>query len=1802
MFRNFSEALGAWSGWVIDQAAKEVVLRGGGGSDRDAPRGQTERFQTASGSGTGAACVVGVSPFDPINDTVLLTTITVQTGGNVSSSNVYNNVRIKNATTGFYLGIGTQSVRDASNALIFRMGLFNSGNENGTISLTDSSGATQYFLNMNGLTSGSGSFISPRIKRNTDNTFTIASDNTYRLLLEPAPNNTLKLSNIGMTYVFTKIACGDGHIIGLASDGKMYAWGSNQFGQLGTNARITNVMYDTPAVVAGNLGGITDIACGKEFSAAISNGRIYTWGNNSKGQLGVGRTLATSTVPRMIDTISNCTAIACGDEHMIAIAANNRLFGWGDNTFGQIGNGTNDQQNIPVEITRSISAPIMIACGPTHSFAVNSNKRLVGWGKNTNYELGINNNINQNVPIEINLILLNNVSLIAAGTATNMAVSNGRLYQWGGSNNRTPRGVDSLTNTTAIACGSFHNLAVSNGKLYAWGNNSNGQLGNNTTTTSSTPVEVAGNLSNITQITAYKTTSFALANNKLYVWGQRPSPASILQIYLNNSISQSSMPFLISGPSGETTIDSRWIFEIPDDPLKCAQPKQLIIENIAESIIVIRTSTAFNDPFNLTRTVTQTLNINGIPMLNIAPNSNFTQFRLYEIFIGGQIMSCIDRGVNGQWSTTADVNIQYDSNNLMTRLGVNRFSQLSTMKFEIVRNKTVLHTGEFKRTPPIQFPPAFPGGRTRITTFDNRQFAAVPMNNTGPDISFIPDVTRAYDIEFIVRPNTTLTSTNNLSLRLWDPAMKGKIITPPYTGILVNYTNATNNSLTSSGTPINLYFVPQRDASGAYTFYLIPTDNINTIFILNVFTRRTFTGAIQSQQLQFTGYNTNSALTYPSSNNSGRILMNHASFLSNMFPNNEHKFWLDDRCNTVSCSNRQASLTASHLPWNSATLTECTNCTPPTSFDPCSASGVCKTEQGRRTASRLKWSSSDIPQCRACGSMMPNSYDPCNSASCTAAKRRATSSFQPYNPSTFSECADCPADTGGLPGTFDPCSASGVCKTEQDRRTASNIRWSGSNIPQCQACGTLKANSFDPCKSAQCAAKKDALYKSATPYSASSLTECNHCPSNTGSAPDSYDPCSASGDCKTEQDRRTASNLKWSGSDIPQCQACGTLKANSFDPCKSAQCAAKKDELYKSATPYSASSLTECNYCPSNTGSSPDSYDPCSASGDCKTEQDRRTASNLKWSGSNIPQCQACGTLKANSFDPCNSSQCAAKKDELYRTFQPYSASSLTECNYCPSNTGSAPDSYDPCSASGDCKTEQDRRTASNLKWSGSDIPACQSCGTLKANSFDPCKSAQCAAKKDVLYKSATPYSASSLTECNHCPSNTGSSPDSYDPCSASGDCVTEQTRRTASNLKWSGSDIPACQACGTLKANSFDPCKSASCAAAKDSLYKSFQPYSASSLTECNHCPSNTGSAPDSYDPCSASGDCVTEQTKRTASNLKWSGSDIPACQACGTLKANSFDPCKSAQCAAKKKSLTDIFMPWTQATITPECDNCPAGTGSLPDSYTPCGPGGQCDVAQKSRTASGISWTGAQIPECRNCGSDQTSASWSPPPPPPPPPAPASASIAPPPQPASASQAPVTRSARPMVYPVVYTDGRRINPSEAAQICRAVGDPTQSSVATNAQINTGITSARKWCHDTIDSTVAGGGTYTRTANQTTQCGTQYKPVARDSTGKPIYRDVMCHGNRLPIGTVVTSPAGNLRVSAMEGRDTFVGSKEAFTGSQYTPAMTRGTMTSGGVSAGRIPLMPADMQGSTPTIGQGRATTVGYSTFTPRR
>ena len=234
MFRNFSETLGAWSGWLVDQAAKEIIVRGGG----ETPRRQMERFATATDAT--APCVVGTSPIDP------------------TSASSFTNVAIKNADTGFYLGSNPQNRTTVATAPKYNLKMSNS-----IYTLSDpSSPSTVYTIGEFGLdtraTLDSGHVYTNqlRINKNTDNTFNIqrgdVSGNAGYLI--PVVNSSINQLSASSKISFSLIECGSQHTIALGLDGVLYSWGVNTKGQLGDGTKINK---NRPVRVSGDLKNIT---------------------------------------------------------------------------------------------------------------------------------------------------------------------------------------------------------------------------------------------------------------------------------------------------------------------------------------------------------------------------------------------------------------------------------------------------------------------------------------------------------------------------------------------------------------------------------------------------------------------------------------------------------------------------------------------------------------------------------------------------------------------------------------------------------------------------------------------------------------------------------------------------------------------------------------------------------------------------------------------------------------------------------------------------------------------------------------------------------------------------------------------------------------------------------------------------------------------------------------------------------------------------------------------------------------------------------------------------------------------------------------------------------------------------------------------------------------------------------------------------------------------------------------------------------------------------------------------------------
>lgn len=304
------------------------------------------------------------------------------------------------------------------------------------------------------------------------------------------------------------------------------AWGYNAFGQLGDGSLNNSA---SPVKVSG-LVGAKGVAIGADHSLAFfNNSTVRAWGYNGFGQLGNGSTTFSNVpvpVKIQIDSASSSsinltgvTAVAAGGFHSLALKNDGTVWSWGENTNGQLGNGANANATIaqPVSTGQTGVASInRIAAGGSHSLALDVNGHVWAWGYNGYGQLGNNSTTDSNLPVQVlsqdGKTPLSNIIAIAAGGAFSVAVDNtGAVWAWGYNgfgqlgdetlvNKSLPVKVTGITApVVAITAGLDHVLALDgNGAVWAWGYNGLGQLGNNTTINSSAPVKLLGFIASLT--------------------------------------------------------------------------------------------------------------------------------------------------------------------------------------------------------------------------------------------------------------------------------------------------------------------------------------------------------------------------------------------------------------------------------------------------------------------------------------------------------------------------------------------------------------------------------------------------------------------------------------------------------------------------------------------------------------------------------------------------------------------------------------------------------------------------------------------------------------------------------------------------------------------------------------------------------------------------------------------------------------------------------------------------------------------------------------------------------------------------------------------------------------------------------------------------------------------------------------------------------------------------------------------------------------------------------------------------------
>lgn len=213
--------------------------------------------------------------------------------------------------------------------------------------------------------------------------------------------------------IITQISAGAFHSLALDSTGQVYAWGYNSDGQLGDGTITSSnvpVAVDTTGVLNGKI--IAQISAGASHSlASDSNGQVYAWGNNNVGELGDGTVMPS---PSPVGPVAGLLAseivahISAGNMFSLAITSNGKIYSWGDNSAGELGNGTNIPFSIvPVAVdTSGVLANRMIAevsagKGDRFALALDTMGQMYGWGDNSNGEFGNGTTTNSNVPVPI---------------------------------------------------------------------------------------------------------------------------------------------------------------------------------------------------------------------------------------------------------------------------------------------------------------------------------------------------------------------------------------------------------------------------------------------------------------------------------------------------------------------------------------------------------------------------------------------------------------------------------------------------------------------------------------------------------------------------------------------------------------------------------------------------------------------------------------------------------------------------------------------------------------------------------------------------------------------------------------------------------------------------------------------------------------------------------------------------------------------------------------------------------------------------------------------------------------------------------------------------------------------------------------------------------------------------------------------------------------------------------------------------------------------------------------------------------
>ena len=292
--------------------------------------------------------------------------------------------------------------------------------------------------------------------------------------------------------------------LGLRTNSTAWAWGFNNYGQLGDN---TNVSKSSPVSVVGGFTDWCQVSASRDNAHSLglrTNGTTWSWGRGQYGRLGDGTTVNKSSPVSVIGGFTDWSQLFAGARFSLGLRTNGTLWSWGAYGFGKLGDNAGSNRSSPVSVVGGFTDWCQISAF-YHSLGVRTNGTLWGWGYNANGQVGDNTETNRSSPVSV---------------------------------------IGGFTDWCHAAAGSRHSLGVrTNGTLWSWGKNNFGQLGDNTTVSKSSPVSVIGGFTNWCQVSATYQSLGVRTNGTLWSWGR----ADIGQLGDNTNVSKSSPVSVVGG-------------------------------------------------------------------------------------------------------------------------------------------------------------------------------------------------------------------------------------------------------------------------------------------------------------------------------------------------------------------------------------------------------------------------------------------------------------------------------------------------------------------------------------------------------------------------------------------------------------------------------------------------------------------------------------------------------------------------------------------------------------------------------------------------------------------------------------------------------------------------------------------------------------------------------------------------------------------------------------------------------------------------------------------------------------------------------------------------------------------------------------------------------------------------------------------------------------------------------------------------------------------------------------------------------